>query len=259
MERELHEQAGHDVAPLADAPEAVPARLSVALIGGASLGRQIVHQWLRQVSPASSVRCFAAPQDLLDDDGRGSRPDLILCEFLHARPTADSFDALRPLTAAYGDCPIVVLSAAESPALIAEALRRGIRGYITTSLPLAVAAAAVRLVLLGGTFAPPASTQGAPGRLGGSPSDGAALAPPGRDGEPPATAGSLRLSPRERQVLRLLRSGLSNRMIAEELGISQNTVMVHVRHLMRKLGATNRTQAVFRARFLLAQGTDGDG
>lgn len=58
----------------------------------------------------------------------------------------------------------------------------------------------------------------------------------------------LGLTPREEDVLALLSRGHSNRQIARSLAISENTAMVHVRNLMRKLGATNRTQAVFNAR-----------
>jgi LuxR family maltose regulon positive regulatory protein len=58
------------------------------------------------------------------------------------------------------------------------------------------------------------------------------------------------LSPRELEVLRLLATGQPNRAIAEELVVTLDTVKKHVSHLLSKLGVTNRTQAVSRAREL---------
>lgn len=58
------------------------------------------------------------------------------------------------------------------------------------------------------------------------------------------------LSPREREVLHLLAEGYSNQQIAQQLVISPHTVKLHVRHIFAKLVATNRTQAVTRAREL---------
>jgi DNA-binding NarL/FixJ family response regulator len=54
-----------------------------------------------------------------------------------------------------------------------------------------------------------------------------------------------RLTHRETEVLALVRQGKANKTIAYELGMSGSTVKVHVRHIMRKMGATNRTQAAF--------------
>jgi LuxR family maltose regulon positive regulatory protein len=58
------------------------------------------------------------------------------------------------------------------------------------------------------------------------------------------------LSDRELQVLRLLAAGRSNRQIADELVVVVDTVKKHVGHILDKLGAANRTQAVARARAL---------
>ncbi len=259
MELKLQDQGVRvDDAPRGRAAGSLRGSLNVALVGGGPLGQQIVRQWLRQVSPAAGIAAFHGPDDLLATAATDRRPDLIVGVLLHTRPTPQTFEALRPLVASGAGSPVVVVAAEEAPHLVAAALRRGIRGYITTSLPPAVAAAAVKLVLLGGIFAPPAAAPDAAGQ-GAPPPKPAATG--GAESRPAPSsveaAAQPRLSPRERQVLDLLRMGLSNRMIAADLRISQNTVMVHVRHLMRKLGATNRTQAVFRARVLTAEGEDG--
>jgi LuxR family maltose regulon positive regulatory protein len=75
------------------------------------------------------------------------------------------------------------------------------------------------------------------------------LAPPSRGGAAPGGL-VLPLSGRELEVLQLLADGRSNRAIAEELVVTVDTVKRHVSHLLDKLGAANRTQAVTRARQL---------
>lgn len=58
------------------------------------------------------------------------------------------------------------------------------------------------------------------------------------------------MSPRQRDVFSHLRQGKANKVIAYELGVSESTVKVHIRNIMRKIGATNRTQAVYKAQAL---------
>ncbi|HEY9789227.1 MAG TPA: response regulator transcription factor, partial [Candidatus Obscuribacterales bacterium] len=73
---------------------------------------------------------------------------------------------------------------------------------------------------------------------------------PGPEADPTAQAMARltnKLSRRERQVLQLLAAGLTNQEIAARLSVGQETIKTHVRHLMDKLGVTDRTQAAVRA------------
>jgi DNA-binding NarL/FixJ family response regulator len=114
-----------------------------------------------------------------------------------------------------------------------------LRGYIPTSLSPRIATAAVRLMLAGGTFAPVTLTAGLPQAIDRNdlpaPADGQA-------------AQDYRLTYRESEVLRLLQLGKPNKIIAFELAISESTVKVHVRNIMKKLHATNRTQVALLLR-----------
>jgi DNA-binding NarL/FixJ family response regulator len=76
--------------------------------------------------------------------------------------------------------------------------------------------------------------------------------------EEPASIGraSVAFTEREQHVLAALQRGLSNKVIAAELNLSQNTVKVHISRIMRKLRATNRTEAVILCR---DSGWGGDG
>ena len=72
----------------------------------------------------------------------------------------------------------------------------------------------------------------------------AAAAPP-PEAAPPAPGEAL--SPREREIVRLIARGASNKEIGRELGIAETTVKIHVQHLLRKLGLNSRVQAAVYA------------
>jgi DNA-binding NarL/FixJ family response regulator len=61
------------------------------------------------------------------------------------------------------------------------------------------------------------------------------------------------LTARQKAVLAQLQQGKANKIIAHELGMSESTAKVHIRNIMRKMGATNRTQAAFNALKLCAE------
>ncbi|MGH3430568.1 MAG: LuxR C-terminal-related transcriptional regulator [Mycobacteriales bacterium] len=130
--------------------------------------------------------------------------------------------------------PLVLMADCLKPKLALDLLRNGLKGYIpATSSPL-VAIEALRLVWAGGTFIPPELLQHAAGE---SPRDSSAA-----DSDPILAA---QLTGREGTVLGLLRQGKPNKMIAAEMSITENTVKVYVRLIMKKLGAINRTHACY--------------
>ncbi len=120
-------------------------------------------------------------------------------------------------------------------------------------------AAPVRLARPPAPAAPPPGLPGPSGRPGPAGLAGPArlASPPGLGGAPPgdalagldavaAAAGPAGLTPRERQVLRILAGGATNAQIAAALTVSETTVKSHVKHILRKLRATNRSEAVAR-------------
>jgi len=131
--------------------------------------------------------------------------------------------------------PIVVVSDHDDPGSVFDAFELGARGYIPTSLATVVAVEAVRLVCAGGTFAPTAAFLPPPRQRGRARSH-----PSPAIGEPMGR----RFTPRQTQVLERLQRGLTNKVIAYELDMCESTVKVHVRNIMKKLKATNRTQVV---------------
>jgi DNA-binding NarL/FixJ family response regulator len=132
----------------------------------------------------------------------------------------------------------VVVSDADNPDAMMEALSAGVRGYVpTTNTSLQVVIEVMHLVRAGGIFAPVtlSLTQQASAR-------------PPAPTQTPANC----FTPRQAAVLEHLKRGSANKVIAHELSMSEGTVKVHVRNIMKKLRATNRTQAVTRAYNLAA-------
>jgi DNA-binding NarL/FixJ family response regulator len=128
--------------------------------------------------------------------------------------------------------PAAVLSDSEDADNVREAFNLGVRGYIPTSLASTVAIEAVRLVCVGGTFAP-----------------AAALLSQGNERH--GSAGERLIegfTQRQAQILDCLRRGMANKLIAYELNMCESTVKVHVRNIMKKVNATNRTQVAYLTR-----------
>ena len=116
---------------------------------------------------------------------------------------------------------------------VVAAFKAGARGFVTTRMDPCVMFRALKFIIEGGAFFPPGALLDASGAAGnGGPDIG--LVP---------QAGGEALTLRQNEVLRLLRQGQSNKRIARELHMSESTVKVHIRQIMRKLGASNRTQA----------------
>jgi len=131
---------------------------------------------------------------------------------------------LQSLETAAAGIPIVIMSDSDDVNYVTRALKGGARGYIPTSLPFNVAVEAVRLVEAGGTFVPVSSLDLNRDKLGSA-----------------AKANDL-LTQRQLMVVEALCQGMANKQIAYELSMSEHTVKVHLRHIMRKLNARNRTE-----------------
>lgn len=159
------------------------------------------------------------------------------------------------LAAITGCCPntsIAVLSNHDDEPTALAAMRRGVRGFLPTSLPIEIVIAGLRLVLVGGIYRPlPAAAWSKISDL--EPPCIHSLASRTSDGARTAAGKNVSdFTPREQQVLGELELGLPNKLIAAKLNLSENTVKMHIQHIMRKCDARNRTEAVLRWRGLLS-------
>jgi DNA-binding NarL/FixJ family response regulator len=169
--------------------------------------------------------------------------DLILMDL--QMPGFPGFSGVQEVCENQAGTPVVIVSASETQSDVRAALDAGASGYIPKSSSVKIMLSALNLVFSGGIYVPPAALLGDSGGVGGS-STGSASG--GAGGNSP---GSPSLTQRQRDVLRCLREGKSNKQIAYELGLSEGTVKIHVTAVMRSLGVRNRTQAVIASADIL--------
>jgi DNA-binding NarL/FixJ family response regulator len=155
-------------------------------------------------------------------------------------PGAQGFSALVQSRSHYPAVPVIVISGREDPHIVSRTLAHGAAGFVPKSAPIATIVEALRAVAQGGIWTPEPQASGAP--LDAN----ADLA----QGESDAARRIASLTPQQFRVLSMLCSGLINKQIAAELGVSEATVKAHMTAIMEKLGASNRTQAVLIAQQL---------
>jgi len=131
----------------------------------------------------------------------------------------------------FPELPLVVLSAAENPDDIQRLLVLGVAGYITKSSPSEVILGALRLVLAGGVYVPPALMSLT------RPTADRVIHEHGPEG----------LTERQLAVLRELTKGSTNKQIARDLRITEGTVKVHISAILKALKVGSRTEALLVA------------
>ena len=152
-------------------------------------------------------------------------------------------------------CPeafVALLSNRDDEPTAIAAIKRGVRGFFPTSIPVGVAVAGLRLVLAGGIYRPlPIAKQNGTPCLASSGACGPSMAEASSPRKDPPAKSVADFTPREQHVLAELELGLPNKLIAAKLNLSENTVKMHIQHIMRKFCAHNRTEAVLRWRTLI--------
>lgn len=154
--------------------------------------------------------------------------DLLMLDLFAPNPV--SGPELQALCDAVAPVPVVIFSMSDDVRDMRHVLDHGARAFIPKTTEDGLFLSILRMVLEGGTYAPPA------------------LAGLGASDASPASAfssgGVDALTPRQRDVLEMLAEGLSNREVGERLDLNINTVKGHVTAILKVLGVENRTQAV---------------
>jgi DNA-binding NarL/FixJ family response regulator len=162
---------------------------------------------------------------------------VVLCSCNNA--TTDIQQELDLLSRAAISAPVVLLSEAQDMEHALVAFDHGARGYIPSSVTLDVAVEALHLVRAGGIFIPASCL----------PSSRCVLTEFGHHKKNDST-----FTAREAAVLTALRQGKSNKCIAYDLNMSESTAKVHVRNIMKKLNAKNRTEVAFLTQSMFGGG-----
>jgi DNA-binding NarL/FixJ family response regulator len=160
-----------------------------------------------------------------------ARPDVLLLDI--RMPRKSGVDVLRELSAMRALPATLILTTFDDAEVVLEAIRSGARGFMLKDVSYEQLISAIRAVASGETVFQPAITQRllrAKDTIAG-------------DGLGPAEE----LTDRERQVVRLMAGGYSNKEIAHALGTAEGTIKNHVSSILIKLGARDRTRAVLKA------------
>lgn len=159
------------------------------------------------------------------------RPDLVLMDI--AMPEMSGLEALRQIRSMLPDAKVVMLTVSEDDDDLFDAIRSGASGYLLKSLN----ADEFLKMLEGLGHGKAVMTRETTAHLMRGFADLAYHQEPSPD----------RLSPRELELLQLVAEGLSNKAIGQRLSVSVNTVKYHMKNILQKLGAQNRTEAVMMA------------
>jgi DNA-binding NarL/FixJ family response regulator len=177
------------------------------------------------------IRSFSTVEEWLQECPHvGPGAVIVLCTA--ERTEADLGSDIVLLSQAAADVSVVILSDREDADSVLDALNKGARGYITTSMAFDVAVHAIGLVRAGGTFVPACSLVASRDSIGKLP-----LA-----SEKPRSG---LFTAKQMTVVESLQQGKPNKIIAYELNLCESTVKVHVRNIMKKLRAKNRTEVAF--------------
>ena len=167
------------------------------------------------------------------------KPDVVVMDLL--MPGVDGIDATARIKAADPDIEIVAITSFIEESRIVAALEAGASGFLLKDAEADELAAAIRAAAAGEVHLDPA-VAGIVARRMRSGAGGTTGTGVGSDGD--ALGG---LTARERDVLGAVARGLSNRAIADELGITERTARTHVSNILAKLGLASRTQAALLA------------
>ncbi len=159
-------------------------------------------------------------------------PDIILLD-LHM-PGMSGLNAVKLLTEEVPGSHIIMLTVSEDSDDLTEALRCGAAGYLLKNIDAEVFLDALRRVMQGESVISNEMTAKLVANL--------------RRRDVPALAEQTdRLTPREREILMQLATGMSNKEIARELDLAESTVKIHLQSILRKLELSNRVQAAIYA------------
>ncbi len=159
------------------------------------------------------------------------QPDVILLD--NHMPGVNGVEALPALREAAPGARIIMLTVSEDEADLSAALRAGACGYLLKTIEGDALVGAIHRAMRGDSVVAEEMTN----KLVAAYRDAASP----RDAKPVSSIGQL--SPRERDILRCIARGASNKEIARELGIAETTVKIHVQHVLRKLDVSSRVQA----------------
>jgi DNA-binding NarL/FixJ family response regulator len=216
-------------------PKPAPAKaMSVVIIERRSFVRGCIQSILSEATTLDGVG-VASVEDYVARAATLKAAIVVLCAIGLGAREADA--QLTRLQAEGVGVPVVVMSDTEDPELVMAMMDKGANGFMPADISLEVAAHALRLVAAGGQYFPAGSLLAARKLM------------VERETSVPGPRGMF--TRRQVAVIDALRKGKANKIIAYELNMCESTVKVHVRNIMKKLNAKNRTEVAYLASELM--------
>jgi DNA-binding NarL/FixJ family response regulator len=212
---------------------------SLVIVDPRTLSRECLAQGLGAHAPGLKV----LPVGSLEALRRGreeQQPHGAIMLAVGARKLSDPAlgEEIRRLVAEFAPTPLIVLGDGDDLAQTVKSIECGARGYIPTSMSIDLCIEAVKFILGGGIFVPASSVVSMFQRADAP----AEVANPLAD----------MFTARQAEVVEALRRGKANKIIAYELKLRESTVKVHIRNIMKKLKASNRTEVVYKINDMFA-------
>jgi DNA-binding NarL/FixJ family response regulator len=205
----------------------------IVIIGTRALDRESLAQSLRAHHSGAAVSTVASVDELRLARGDHPRISAILLSIGGIAITDPGVAAaIEQLKSEFPAIPFIIFAESENLAHIIAALESGASGYVPANVGIRVAASAIELAMAGSAFVPASSVLSMRERI--ALDDRGTRPTPGM------------FTARQAAVIEALRRGKANKIIAYELNMCENTVKVHVRNIMRKLKATNRTEVAYK-------------
>lgn len=216
-------------------------QFTVALVGGRRFRERCLARYLQKSGVQIAIGAVENLREgLLSQE---ARIDLVIIDTgTHTCSNPSIASMMRCVRESLPEVSMVVVSDREDQFAVLDALRHSVRAYFPSSLEPEILLETLRFVQRGGTFIPLevlTNTRVHPKRHG------------------PNEIETRSLTPSEQRVLEQLRDGKPNKIIARELNIEETTVKVHVRRILKKLNAANRTQAALVAQHMADGGASG--
>ncbi|MCL4067132.1 response regulator transcription factor [Pseudomonas sp. GX19020] len=203
-----------------------PAPLSVLIADDHTLILEIIGLVLEN-SPDIKLSTAVSIDGAIEQLKKNGEFDLILLDL--DMPGMHGVETLKQITALNAGKPVGIITGGPTPRVVDEMTRNGAAGLVPKTTSMKSLTNAIRFMAAGERYFPLELIQ---------------------ENKATQKAFVSPLSDREVSVLNLLADGMPNREIGENLGLAEATVKMHVKSICRKLGVTNRTQAVIQARNL---------
>jgi two-component system nitrate/nitrite response regulator NarL len=226
-------------------PDASPDPIRILVVDDHTLFRRGLIALLAR-DPQFAVVGDAADAGEAQRRARELQPDLILLD--NHLPGVNGVDAIPALREVAPRARILMLTVSEDEQDLAAALRAGAAGYLLKTIEGEALSAAIRRTMAGESVVAAEMTSKLVAAFRGA-ANGSAAATAETPAAATAPAASVldSLSPRERDILRGIARGASNKEIGREFGIAETTVKIHVQHVLRKLDVSSRVQAAVLA------------